>query len=62
MFIRTVAIMPNQMGSYLSALIIGKKINDKKVLGLIKTILDNHDFKVKGKGMPLGESNKSILC
>lgn len=33
--------------------IIRKKIKDKKVLQLIQTILDNHDFKTKGKECPL---------
>jgi len=42
--------------------ILGKKIKDKKVLQLIKTILDNHDFKTKGKGMPLGNLTSQFFA
>lgn len=42
--------------------IIGKKIKDEKVLQLIKTVLDNHDFKIKGKGMPLGNLTSQFFA
>ncbi|MEK6909643.1 MAG: reverse transcriptase domain-containing protein [Candidatus Aenigmatarchaeota archaeon] len=42
--------------------IIGKKITDEKVLQVIKTILDNHDFKIKGKGMPLGNLTSQFFA
>lgn len=42
--------------------IIRKKITDEKVLRLIKTILDNHDFKIKGKGMPLGNLTSQFFA
>lgn len=42
--------------------IIKKKIADTKVLRLIKIILDNHDFKVKGKGMPLGNLTSQFFA
>lgn len=42
--------------------IIGKKIIDEKVLQLIETILNNHDFKIKGKGMPLGNLTSQFFA
>ncbi len=42
--------------------IVGKKITDDKVLQLIRTILDNHDFKIKGKGMPLGNLTSQFFA
>ncbi|MBI5871769.1 hypothetical protein HZB88_01645 [archaeon] len=42
--------------------IIGKKIKDIKVLQLIKTILGNHNFKIKGKGMPLGNLTSQFFA
>lgn len=42
--------------------IIGRKIKDEKVLYLIKTILDNHNFKIKGKGMPLGNLTSQFFA
>lgn len=42
--------------------IIQKKIIDSKVLRLIKAILDNHDFKTKGKGMPLGNLTSQFFA
>lgn len=42
--------------------IIGKKINDSRVLQLIKTALDNHDFKIKDKGMPLGNLTSQFFA
>ncbi len=42
--------------------IIGKKIKEDKTLQLIKTILDNHDFSVKGKGMPLGNLTSQFFA
>ena len=41
---------------------IRKKIKDDKVLQVIKTILDNHDFKIKGKGMPLGNLTSQFFA
>lgn len=42
--------------------IIGKKITDEKTLQLIKTILNNHNFKVQGKGMPLGNLTSQFFA
>lgn len=42
--------------------IIKKKIKDDKILQLIRIILDNHDFKVKGKGMPLGNLTSQFFA
>jgi hypothetical protein len=42
--------------------IIGKKIADVKVLQLIKTVLNNHNFKIKGKGMPLGNLTSQFFA
>lgn len=39
-----------------------KKITDEKVLQLIKTILENHDMKVSGKGMPLGNLTSQFFA
>ncbi len=42
--------------------IINKKIKDKKVLWLIKKILDNYDGKIEGKGMPLGNYTSQFFA
>ena len=42
--------------------IIGKKIRDGKVLQFIKIILNNHNFKIKGKGMPLGNLTSQFFA
>ncbi len=42
--------------------IVKKKIADAKVLQLIKIILDNYDFKIKGKGMPLGNLTSQFFA
>lgn len=42
--------------------IIKKKITDEKVLQLIKIILDNHNLKIKGKGMPLGNLTSQFFA
>lgn len=42
--------------------IISKKIADYKVIELIKTVLNNHDFKVKNKGMPLGNLTSQFFA
>jgi len=42
--------------------VIGKKISDVKVIWLIKRILGNHNFKVKGKGMPIGNLTSQFFC
>ena len=41
-------------------LILGKKIKDEKLLGLIQTILDNHNTQVKG--MPLGNLTSQFFA
>ncbi|MBU0530716.1 MAG: reverse transcriptase/maturase family protein [Nanoarchaeota archaeon] len=42
--------------------IIERKIGDKKVLWLIKKILDNHNTKTPGKGMPIGNLTSQIFA
>lgn len=42
--------------------ILGKKIADRKLLNLIKVILDNHDSRTKGKGMPLGNLTSQFFA
>ncbi|MBI2547277.1 MAG: hypothetical protein HYW23_02415 [Candidatus Aenigmarchaeota archaeon] len=42
--------------------IIGKKIEDKNTLQLIKTILGNYDFKISNKGMPLGNLTSQFFA
>ncbi|MBU1198779.1 MAG: reverse transcriptase/maturase family protein [Nanoarchaeota archaeon] len=42
--------------------IISNKIQDKRVLFLIKTILKNHKIKQKGKGMPLGNLTSQFFA
>ena len=42
--------------------IISKKINDYKVLQLIEAVLNNHDFKIQGKGMPLGNLTSQFFA
>jgi len=42
--------------------ILRKKIADKKVLYLTKIILDNHEMKFKGKGMPLGNLTSQFFA
>ena len=42
--------------------ILKKKINDEKVLSLVKTILKNYCNKLKGKGMPLGNLTSQFFA
>jgi len=42
--------------------ILKKRIRDKKVLWLIKKILDNHNTKIPGKGMPLGNLTSQFFA
>lgn len=42
--------------------ILRKKIRDEEVLQLIKIILNNHDTKVLGKGMPLGNLTSQFFA
>ncbi|MBN2052944.1 hypothetical protein JW756_05550 [Candidatus Woesearchaeota archaeon] len=42
--------------------IIQKKINDKRIIWLIKTILSNHKTKTQGKGMPLGNLTSQFFA
>jgi len=42
--------------------IIRRKIKDGKVLQLISLVLDNHDFKIKGKGVPLGNLTSQFFA
>jgi retron-type reverse transcriptase len=42
--------------------IIKNKISDEKVLWLIERILDNHDSKIKGKGMPIGNLTSQFFA
>lgn len=42
--------------------IIQKKIKDEKIIWLIRRILDNHDFKVLGKGMPIGNLTSQFFA
>jgi len=42
--------------------IIRKKISDEKVIWLIKRILDNHNSKLKGKGMPIGNLTSQFFA
>ena len=42
--------------------IIERKIKDKKVLWLMRKILDNHNCKVAGKGMPIGNLTSQFLA
>ncbi len=42
--------------------IIKRKIKDKKLLFLIKNILNNHNLKEDGKGMPLGNLTSQFLA
>src|SRR3989344_4528408 len=42
--------------------IIKKKIKDEKVIWLIKQILNNFDFEVKGVGMPLGNYTSQFFA
>jgi len=42
--------------------IIKKKIHDKKVIWLIKTILENHHVRITGKGMPLGNLTSQFFA
>ncbi len=42
--------------------VIRKKIKDEKFLRVIKIILDNHTFKIKGKGMPLGNLTSQFFA
>jgi len=42
--------------------IIQKKVKDKRVMGLIKKILDNHYIPTPGKGMPLGNLTSQFFA
>jgi len=42
--------------------IIRKKISDEKVIWLIEKILDNHNSKTKGKGMPIGNLTSQFFA
>ena len=42
--------------------IIKKKIRDNKVIWLVQNILDNHNFKVLGKGMPIGNLTSQFFA
>jgi retron-type reverse transcriptase len=42
--------------------IIRKKISDEKVIWLIEKILDNHNSKLKGKGMPIGNLTSQFFA
>jgi retron-type reverse transcriptase len=42
--------------------IIKRKVRDEKVIWLVKRILDNHDFKVLGKGMPIGNLTSQFFA
>lgn len=42
--------------------ILRKRIKDEKVLRLVKVILDNHEMKIKGKGMPLGNLTSQFFA
>jgi retron-type reverse transcriptase len=42
--------------------IIKKKIADERVLSLIKKIIDNHECKVPGKGMPIGNLTSQFFA
>lgn len=42
--------------------IVGKKLKDKKVLWLIKKILDNNNSKTRGKGMPIGNLTSQLFA
>jgi RNA-directed DNA polymerase len=42
--------------------ILKRKINDKRVIWLIKVILENYKTKVKGKGMPLGNLTSQFFA
>ena len=42
--------------------IISKRIKDEKTIWLIRTILANHDFKKKGKGMPIGNLTSQFFA
>jgi len=42
--------------------LIRKKISDEKVIGLIERILSNHNSKVKGKGMPIGNLTSQFFA
>ncbi len=42
--------------------IIERKIKDKDVIGLIKTIFKNHKTDVPGKGMPLGNLTSQFFA
>src|SRR3989338_8125510 len=42
--------------------LLQKKIKDEKVMWLIKIILENHESKMKGKGMPLGNLTSQFFA
>jgi RNA-directed DNA polymerase len=42
--------------------IVERKIKDKNVIWLLKTILNNHKTKVSGKGMPIGNLTSQFLA
>jgi RNA-directed DNA polymerase len=42
--------------------LIRKRINDKRIIWLIRTILSNHKTKTQGKGMPLGNLTSQFFA
>lgn len=42
--------------------IIKKKIKDENIIWLVQRILDNHNFKVLGKGMPIGNLTSQFFA
>jgi len=42
--------------------IISKKINDNKVLWLVRKILENHNNRISGKGMPIGNLTSQFFA
>lgn len=42
--------------------LIKRKIRDEKVIWLIQRVLDNHNFKVLGKGMPIGNLTSQFFA
>ncbi len=42
--------------------IIKKKIRDEKIIWLVQRVLDNHNFKILGKGMPIGNLTSQFFA
>jgi RNA-directed DNA polymerase len=42
--------------------IVRRKIKDEKVIWLLKTILNNHETEIPGKGMPIGNLTSQFLA